>query len=215
MSSKVYGPGNERPFGPLVWRVVGSAKMAPAAGEPAPDTAAQIAQLEAQYQQKVREAHAAGVREGEIAGRNRAAAEFQPVVERLTRSIQEIANMRTRLRREAEADVVQLALAIARRVVHREVGADPDALRGLVMAALEKLQGQELSRVKVHPTQAAMVKSCLQQAVKGGQVEVLADQSRELGSVVFETTRGNLDASVDSQLQEIERGLADRLHKQS
>jgi flagellar assembly protein FliH len=137
------------------------------------------------------------------------------VVERLTRSIQEIANMRTRLRREAEADVVQLALAIARRVVHREVGADPDALRGLVMAALEKLQGQELSRVKVHPTQAAMVKSCLQQAVKGGQVEVLADQSRELGSVVFETTRGNLDASVDSQLQEIERGLADRLHKQS
>jgi hypothetical protein len=74
MSSKVYGPGNERPFGPLVWRVVGSAKMAPAAGEPAPDTAAQIAQLEAQYQQKVREAHAAGVREGEIAGRNRAAA---------------------------------------------------------------------------------------------------------------------------------------------
>jgi len=26
-----------------------------------------------------------------------------------------------------------------------------------------------------------------------------------LGSVIFETARGNLDASVDSQLQEIER----------
>jgi flagellar biosynthesis/type III secretory pathway protein FliH len=32
---------------------------------------------------------------------------------------------------------------------------------------------------------------------------------------VFESARGNLDASIESQLQEIERGLADRLRKQS
>jgi flagellar biosynthesis/type III secretory pathway protein FliH len=30
---------------------------------------------------------------------------------------------------------------------------------------------------------------------------------------VFETAHGNLDASIESQLQEIERGLADRLHR--
>jgi len=219
MSSKVFPLGDNRIVSPVVWRLVGSATMAQDTKEPSPDAAqdaaAQMAQLETQYQQKVRDARAAGVREGEIAGRNRAAAELQPVLERLTRSVQEIANLRTRLRREAEADVVQLAQAIARRVVHRELTADADALRGLVIAALEKLQGQELSRVKVHPQHAAMVKSCLQQAVKGGQVEVLPDQSRELGSVVFETTRGNLDASVESQLQEIERGLADRLRRQS
>jgi flagellar biosynthesis/type III secretory pathway protein FliH len=44
---------------------------------------------------------------------------------------------------------------------------------------------------------------------------VLADPSRELGTVIFETQRGNLDASVESQLQEIERGLADRLRRHS
>jgi flagellar assembly protein FliH len=174
-----------------------------------------MAELEARYQQKVCAAHAAGTREGEIAGRNRATAELQPVIERLTRSIQEIVNLRARLRREAEADVVQLALAIARRVIRREVAADPDALRGLVIAALEKLQGQEISRVKVHPSHVVAVKAGLEQALSGGVVEVLADSSRELGSVIFETSRGNLDASVDSQLQEIERGLADRLRKQS
>jgi len=173
-----------------------------------------MAQLETQYRQKIHEAHAAGVREGEIAGRNRAGAEMQPVMERLARSIQEIANLRDRLRREAESDVVLLALAIARRVIRREMAADPDALRGLVIAALEKLRGQEISRVKVHPSHAAMVKACLQQALSGGLVEVVSDQSRELGSVIFETSRGNLDASVDSQLQEIERGLTDRLRKQ-
>jgi flagellar biosynthesis/type III secretory pathway protein FliH len=60
-----------------------------------------------------------------------------------------------------------------------------------------------------------MVSSCLQQTLTGGQVEVLPDAAREPGSVIFETSRGNLDASVDTQLQEIERGLADRLRKQS
>jgi flagellar assembly protein FliH len=217
MSSKIFLPDDERAVGPVQWRQASAAAAtaAPqAAVEPAADPSAQIALLEAQYRQKVRDAHAAGVHEGEIAGRNRAGAEMQPVMERLARSIQEIANMRNRLRREAESDVVQLALAIARRVIRREMVADPDALRGLVMAAVEKLQGQEISRVKVHPSHAAMVKSCLQQAVSGGLVEVVPDQSREVGSVIFETSRGNLDASVDSQLQEIERGLADRLRKQ-
>ncbi|HEX3743822.1 MAG TPA: FliH/SctL family protein [Bryobacteraceae bacterium] len=217
MSSRIILPSDGREVGPLPWRQVGASGIVGAAPKPteAPDHAAQIAQLEQQYQQKVRDAHAAGVREGEIAGRNRAAAEMQPVIERLTRSIQEIANLRARLRREAEADVVQLALAIARRVIRREIAADPDALRGLVVAALEKLQGQEISRVKVHPAHVAQVKAGLQQAVIGGAVEVLADASRDVGSVVFETARGNLDASVDSQLQEIERGLTDRLRKQS
>jgi flagellar assembly protein FliH len=216
MSSRIILPGDGRQVGPVMWRQVGAAGTAPqAAEEPPADNSAQIAQLEAQYQQKVRDAHAAGLREGEIGGRNRAGAEMQPVMERLGRSIQEIANMRARLRREAEGDVVQLALAIAKRVIRREMAADPDALRGLVVAALEKLQGQEISRVKVHPSHLAIVKSCLQQALSGGVVEVLPDSSREVGSVIFETTRGNLDASVDSQLQEIERGLTDRLRKQS
>jgi flagellar biosynthesis/type III secretory pathway protein FliH len=42
---------------------------------------------------------------------------------------------------------------------------------------------------------------------------VIPDPSRQPGDVVFETERGNLDVSVDSQLREIERGLADRLRK--
>ena len=217
MSSRIILPGDEREIGPLAWREVGTVlrpTAPPPEKEAPPDVSAQLAQMEAQYQQKVRDAHAAGIREGELSGRNRAGAELQPVLERLARSIQEIANLRARLRREAEADVVQLALAIARRVVRREIVSDPDALRGLVLAALEKLQGQEISRVKVHPSHAAMVKASLQQLLSGGLVEVLSDSARELGTVVFETSRGNLDASVDTQLQEIERGLTDRLRKQ-
>jgi flagellar assembly protein FliH len=154
------------------------------------------------------------VRDGESAGRTKAAAELQPVIERLSRSIGEIASLRARLRAESEADLVHLALAIARRVLRRELSIDPEAIHGLVLGALEKLQGQETSRVRVHPSHAALVAGYLQQS-STGKIEVVPDPGREPGSVVFETQRGNLDASVETQLQEIERGLADRLRQQS
>ena len=160
---------------------------------------------------ELREARAAGLREGEAAGRTKATAELQPVIERLSRSIDDISGMRARLRREAEKDLVRLALAIARRIIRRELVVDPDAIHGLVLGALEKLQGQEISRVRVHPTYAPQVTTCLRQMATVTPVEVIPDASRPLGTVIFETTRGNLDASVETQLGEIERGLSDHL----
>jgi flagellar assembly protein FliH len=170
--------------------------------------------LSHQLDQRIQEAHAAGFREGEAAGRSHAAASLQPVIERLSATIQEIAGLRARMRREAEADLLRLAAAIARRVLRREIAVDPDAMHGLVLGALEKLQSQEISRVRVHPQHAALVSACLRQMVAGSPVEVIPDPSREPGAVIFETERGNLDASVESQLREIERGLADRLQTQ-
>ena len=47
----------------------------------------------------------------------------------------------------------RLAIEIARRVLHRELSVDPSALEALIKAALEKLQAQEIYRVRVHPDQ--------------------------------------------------------------
>lgn len=230
MSSRVLLPEDEPLATPMVFRQVaagaggvGAGKSEPGGpagrsdpgGRAGPDSAAQIAQLQRQAEQRVREAHAAGVKEGEAAGRIRAAAELQPVIERLARAIEEIAGLRGRLRREAEADMVKLSLAIARRILRREMAVDPEALHGLVLAALEKLQGQEICRVKVHPSLAATVAACLRKAPASSAVEVISDGSRDPGAVVFETAVGNLDASVESQFQEIERGLTDRLGRPS
>jgi flagellar assembly protein FliH len=217
MSSKVLPPDDAAGAVRLAWKEVPLSEIDSGrgpAGRP-PDLAETTARLERQAEQRAREAHAAGFREGEEAGRKRAAAEVQPVIERLARSIHEIAGLRGEMRREAEADVLRLALEIARRVLRREMAVDPDALRGLVLAALEKLQGQEIFRVKVHPSQAALVGELLRKSGSGQPVEVIADASREPGAVIFESERGNLDASVDTQLREIERGLADCLRRRA
>ena len=68
--------------------------------------------------------------------------------------------------------------------------------------------------MRVHPSHAALVAGCLRQGLPGSTMEVIPDGAEASGTAIFETERGNLDASVESQLQEIERGLADRLRKQ-
>jgi flagellar assembly protein FliH len=222
MSSRLIRPNDPCHAVPMEWRRVDvpgripsyvppttpqTAKSPPPASAPLPAPVPDAREIE----NRIREAHTAGVREGEAAGRGKAAAEMQPVIERMARSIDEIAGLRSRLRREAEQDLIRLAMAIARRILRRELAIDPDALHGLILGALEKLQGQEISRVRVHPSHAAAVSACLKQITSAAPVEVMPDASREVGTVIFETDRGNLDASVESQLKEIERGLGDRL----
>jgi flagellar assembly protein FliH len=132
---------------PIEWRDVGAAAGPPGAKAPqdSPDMTAQVEQLRQQCERQVREAHAAGVREAEASAKARAAAEVQGTIEKLAQSIAELSQMRVRLRKQAEADTIKLSLAIAKRVLRRELAVDPDAMRGLLIAALEKLQTQRFT----------------------------------------------------------------------
>lgn len=202
---------------PVEWREIG-AIITPSAPKNAPgpaEASVQIELLRQQCEQRVREAHAAGARESESAARTRAAVEVQAALENLAHSVAEIAEIRPKLRKQAESDVVKLALAIAQRVLRREIAVDPEAIRGLTLAALERLQAQEIHRVRASPAHAPALTSMLRQLASHVAIEVIADGSLPAGAVVFETSQGNLDASIDSQLREIERGLADHLRRRS
>jgi flagellar assembly protein FliH len=164
---------------------------------------------------QVRQAYESGFREGEAAGRQRAESQVREAVEKLTASIVEVAATRGEAIRRAEADIVRLSIEIARRILHREISLDTSALNGLIRAALEKLRSQEVYRVRVHPDQEQPVRACLRQIGRDPGIEVVSDASQPRGGVVFEISRGALDASVETQLREIERGLADSLGERS
>jgi len=174
----------------------------------------QVSTLQMELPRREQQARQTGYGEGEQAGRRAAAAELQPVLDRLARTIEELTMLRRRFRVEAERDVVKLALAIAKRVLYREINMDPDAMLGLVRVALEQIDLRELHRVRLHPADAPAVEQHLAAAGVPGRVEVIADPGLERGSAVFETARGNLDASVSTQLEEIGRGFGDLLERE-
>ncbi len=175
-----------------------------------PHLEARIAELE----KRVREARQEGVREGEAAAARRAAEQLEPVLNRFAKTIEELAAHRSRFRHEAEQDLVRLSLAVAKRVLRREMAIDPAALLGLVKAALDQLDLRETHRLRMHPQDAPAVEQRLRALGIPQRLEVAADPTLERGAAVFETSRGEMDASVDTQLAEISRGLADLVERQ-
>ncbi|MGC8761750.1 MAG: FliH/SctL family protein [Bryobacteraceae bacterium] len=213
------------PAAPFSWPQLGRPEPAKAVWDrpetaaetgPAPDGHAlerALREREAQWRAELeatrRQAYAQGLEEG----RREAEAQLEAVLGRLSRSIEEIAGLKARLRVEAEREVVELAVAVARRVLRRELHVDPEALLGLVKAAMEKASQREITEVRVHPSHAAMVRACLARIGAPEAIEVHADASLEPGAVMMETSRGTIDASLETQLEEINRGLTDVLHR--
>jgi flagellar assembly protein FliH len=175
---------------------------------PGTKTAAEIEQLIGAAQQK-------GFEEGHAAGRQSLAGQVDAMQLKLARSIEEMTGARLWYRREAEQDAVALALAVARRILHRELTVAPEALLGLVKAALEKMEAREIHQVRVSRQDAVMVRQFFEQMGLPQRVEVIADSNLVPGGVMIESSRGVLDASVDTQLSEIERGFADLVRTQS
>jgi flagellar assembly protein FliH len=215
MSSKLLR-GAGIPTEPVAWQRVSPLDTVAGVGEPATMSylAAQGSSLSTRepgddVEQRIHLAHQQGYDEGQVAGREPLAAQLEVMQGKLARTIEEITGLRQRYRRQAEQDVVSLALEVARRILHRELTVSPDALLGLVKAALDKMDAREVHQVRVAPQDAPLVREFFDKMGLPRRIEVLADPGLSPGSAILESSRGALDASVDTQLIEIERGFAD------
>jgi flagellar assembly protein FliH len=216
-SSRVLGAAEQAVVTPIPWRAAASALPPKKRSNPiGVNDAPSKRPVSEEHQERERIEQAAyyrGFSEGKAVGREQAGAELQPVLDQLGRSLASLSSLRSRVRTEAEGDLLKLAISIARRVLHRELTLDPESIEGLIRVALEKLQSRELCRVRVHPDQEQAIRNSLERFANSQKVELIADSSLQCGDVLFETVHGNLDASIESQLREIERGFADRLRR--
>ena len=80
-------------------------------------------------------------------------------------------------------------------------------------SALDKLASSEIARVRIHASHAGYLREQLERIRPETQIEIVADAALRPGSVLFETARGTLDVSAETQLKEIERGFTDVLHR--
>jgi len=165
-----------------------------------------VRRLEAEAAAAKHDSFEAGRKQGE----DRARAEFAPVVERLNASIAEVIGMRHEIRARAEKDVVELSLLIAKRILHRELSVDGSALTALARVIFERLTRAESYRVVVHPQFAQSVTAALRGS-QTGQVRIEPDPDCAPGTLIVRTADGLIDASIDAQLEEISRGLTDRI----
>jgi flagellar assembly protein FliH len=210
-TSKILQAREQAAVTPILWRDTNPGTASKRSEKPEPKKQDQPSG--ANVERIEREAYQRGFAEGQATGKDQAGSAVSPVVERLSRSLAELGSLRSRIRRDAEGDLLKLSIAIARRVLHRELTLDPESIEGLIKVALDKLQSRESCRVRVHPEQEEAIRVALERAAHSSKMEIIPDPSLQSGDVLFETAHGTIDASIETQLREIERGFADRLQR--
>lgn len=230
MSSRILRKASAAEAAPLVWTSIGGSIDDTASNESdaAPESIAppdpggptweeyraleaKLRSLEQQAPAREQAIRQAARQEADAA----AEARWKEALERTARSLVELAAFRPKLRKDAEEDVVKLSVAMARRILRRELTLDAEAMVGLVKAAMERIELRETHRVRLRPEDAPLIKAFLDRIGGPHRIDVVPDNTIERGGLLFETQRGTMDASVETQLDEIERGFTDLLGRKN
>ena len=114
----------------------------------------------------------------------------------LAATIRDFVRERETYYHRVETEVVRLALAIARRILHREAQIDPLLLTGIVRVVLEKVAAGTNLTLRVHPTQVVVWRSYFADQPQLPAVpELVGDPSLEHSQCVLETALGATDFS--------------------
>jgi len=165
---------------------------------------AEAAAIEAARQNGFRQGEA----QAQVAMTQKLEQERRAIVEEVERFAQE----RRAYFRRVEADVVTLALAIARKLLHREIQIDPLVLGGIVRVALDQVQAESKVSLRCSPSEHQSWQTFLASLPENNrEITLVPDDTLDLGRVVLETLAGKVEIGLEDQLKEIKSGFLDLL----
>jgi flagellar assembly protein FliH len=171
----------------------------------APATPVFDSQREAQLREQARQQ---GVAEARTRFDEQLAAERSAI----TQALADFSRERSAYYRRIEEETVQLAMAIARKVIHREAQLDPLLLMGIVRVALDRMEGATGVVLQVHPERAPEWRRYLaSRPDSANMIELAEDPALSPDRCVLKTSMGTAELGLEVQLKEVEQGLMDLL----
>lgn len=162
-----------------------------------------VARVEAEAIRAV--ARADGHAEGLEAGLAEARARMEPALRALEAAAEEIAALRDMTAEALERDAVELALQLAEKVLAGSLAVQPERVLDIVRGALRRLAERRRVTVLVNPADLDAVREAADgfAAELGGieHCEVQAERRIARGGAVVRTDEGQIDVSVETQLQ--------------
>lgn len=154
-----------------------------------------------------RDAFTKGYAQGERAGTEAGNARAEAMLRRLAQTLEDLQGLRRELVRRTERDVAELAIAIARRIVQRELALDQDLVLAMARVALDRLGDVSSASIRLHPDDyaAAMAGRGLASASPG--VQILADPTVHRGGCVVQSQFGSIDVGAATQIDELTHTL--------
>ena len=151
-----------------------------------------------------REAHIRGFEAGEKAGTESVSREAASLLEGLRCAVDAVRALREQVAREAEPQVVELAVAIARRIVMEELSVSPERIVMIVKEAIRRIERAGPVTIKVHPDLYNLIAGVKAELAES-RTEILFDVDPSVspsGPVVMGTSEEVL-TDVDDQIRTI------------
>jgi flagellar assembly protein FliH len=173
------------------------------------DAILQEAQLKAAEIEK--EAYEIGFSQGEKAGKEVGEKMVEALLKQYSQTLEALANLRKEIFSASEREVIRLSLEIARKVVKREVTIDEEVIMALVKVALNRLGEESVMTLRVNPRDC---QSILRYSSSQGKanplhagIKLVEDVMISRGGCLIETEAGIIDARIEEQFREIEKGF--------
>lgn len=185
-----------------------------AAAEGGPSESDKLQQAVELEKQQAREE---GLAQGLEKGKQSVTAELESVIQKLRRAYMDIEKYRKQLYSNAETETVELALAVARKIIGQEVALDRQIVLNVVKGALDKVINHEKVKIRINPQDLDAVQTALFEFLphveKLENVHFEADAAITSGGCVVETKFGTVDARIETQLDQIESAFTAELEK--
>lgn len=138
----------------------------------------------------------------------RARAEERERVELFLASLEEEFH---RLKERFEENVIKCALAVAERIVKREITRDQEFVLTQVREALKRVVGVSRIQLRVHPSDEVLLQirraGLMEASDTLREIAIEADETIEPGGCIIESESGSVDAQLSTQLKQIEEAL--------
>lgn len=148
-------------------------------------------------------AHTEGFDQGRAEGLASAADEITNKNNLLSQLISRLADPLQQCGERTQQELLELAFAVARQIVRRELKQDPTQLIAIIREALTLLPvGSKNIRILLHPDDASIVRDVL--SINRDSVDsrwqLMEEPSMERGGCLLKTDNSNVDASIDRQI---------------
>lgn len=158
-----------------------------------------------------RDAYERGFAAGEKAGREFGLKQVEASHQVVTRLIEELQKVKPSLLKNAEKEILQVAIAVSRHILRKEISQNPERLLGTIHAALQKMGQIETLVIHLHPQDLERLRRERNKVVElVGNVQwfrLEPDAGLLQGECLIESNDQIVDVRIDSQLSVIEEEL--------
>lgn len=156
-----------------------------------------------------KDAYEKGFAQGEKDGMDFGLKRLETILQQFQKILGEVQTQRKNLWAQQERDLVQLVSTILRKLLRREIPCPEEVITGTLREAFQLAEECKPIQVHLHPQDYDYLRNQPDRfplptgGKESGEIRLLSDPSIHRGGCLLETAYGDIDATMEGQLEEI------------